>query len=217
MKKWKAIYSQNNGDSVKIIHSSTEQMQEIVNRYKTEILPTIDKSWTLFLDRDGVINVRLMNDYVKRITEFNFIPGALEAICSFSKYFGRIVVVTNQQGIGKGLMTEKQLAEIHAFMKSQVEEAGGKIDAIYHAPQLALKNSIMRKPNIGMALKAQVDFPEIQFDKSVMVGDTESDMQFAKSANMLPVFIDEYSDKDYPEFKLKSLAEFAEMLNEVIA
>ena len=64
----------------------------------------IDKSWTLFLDRDGVINVRLIDDYVKNINEFEFLPGVLEAFKIFSEKFGRIIIVTNQQGVGKGLM-----------------------------------------------------------------------------------------------------------------
>jgi D-glycero-D-manno-heptose 1,7-bisphosphate phosphatase len=72
-------------------------------------MANIDSEWTLFLDRDGVINKRIDNDYVKQISEFEFLANALESIVSFSKIFGRIIVVTNQQGIGKGLMTDIRL------------------------------------------------------------------------------------------------------------
>ena len=76
----------------------------------------IDKSWTLFLDRDGVINDRLINDYVKHLHELKIIEGVPKAIARFSNSFGRIVVVTNQQGIGKGSMTAEDLKIIHGFM-----------------------------------------------------------------------------------------------------
>ena len=148
----------------------------------------IDKSWTLFLDRDGVINRRLLDDYVKRWDEFEFLPGVKEAIAKLSRIFGRVVIVSNQQGIGKGLMTEKDLDHIHSMMVHEIEEAGGRIDAIYHCPELKEKNPECRKPKPGMALQAQKDFPEIDFEKSVMIGDSESDIEFGKRLGMLTVF-----------------------------
>ena len=152
-------------------------------------IPKIDISWTLFLDRDGVINKKLDGDYVKTIDEFEFLPYALEAIKLFSSHFHRVVIVTNQQGISKRLMTEDDLHKVHQHLLQEVQNFGGRIDAIYHAPQLAEENSIMRKPNIGMALHAKEEFPSIDFKKSIMVGDSISDMEFAKNANMFAVFI----------------------------
>ena len=73
----------------------------------------------------------------------------------------------------------------------QVQQAGGRIDAIYHAPKLAQENSEMRKPNIGMALKAKKQFPEIEFQKSIMVGDSMSDIEFGKKAKMHTFLIGE--------------------------
>jgi histidinol-phosphate phosphatase family protein len=151
----------------------------------------LDSTWTLFLDRDGVINKRLPGDYVKELSEFEFLPGVPEAIAELSKIFGRIIVVTNQQGIGKGLYGETDLAKIHAFMIGEIQKAGGKIDAVFHAPQLASENSPMRKPGIGMALKAKENFHEIDFKRSVMAGDTASDMEFARRAGMKAFFIGE--------------------------
>ena len=72
-----------------------------------------DGNWTLFLDRDGVLNHRLVGAYVRRPEEFDILPGVLEGLRICSEIFARIVVVTNQQGIGKGLMTEKALEKIH--------------------------------------------------------------------------------------------------------
>ncbi|MCS6819569.1 MAG: histidinol phosphate phosphatase, partial [Chitinophagales bacterium] len=73
----------------------------------------VDKTWTLFLDRDGVINLHYPNDYVKSVEEFIFLEGALDAIRDLSRVFKRIIVVTNQQGVGKGLMSEADLDLIH--------------------------------------------------------------------------------------------------------
>ncbi len=147
----------------------------------------IDSSWTLFLDRDGVINERLVGDYVKRVEDFHFKAGALEAIAAFTQMFGRIVVVTNQQGIGKKLMTVRNLAEIHRYMVSEIEKQGGRIDAVYFAPQLAKEDSEMRKPKQGMAWQAKSEFREIDFTKSVMIGDSDSDIWFGKNLGMITV------------------------------
>jgi histidinol-phosphate phosphatase family protein len=168
---------------------------------------TIDRSWTLFLDRDGVINVRFHGDYVKHVGEFEFIPGAIEAIADFSKVFGKVIVVTNQQGIARGIYTHEDLGAIHAHMKSEVEKAGGKIDAVYYAHQAAAENSPMRKPGTGMALQAQQDFPEIDFSKSVMMGDTQSDMEFGKALGMKVVFVGDEPLNIEVDAKVDSLAQ----------
>lgn len=148
-----------------------------------------DKSWTLFLDRDGVINHKLENDYVKCWEEFQFLPGALDALASLEKIFGHIVIVTNQQGIGKGLYTAEHLMEVHRKMMMEIGKAGGRIDRIYFCPGLAKDNPSCRKPNPGMALDAQRDFPAIDFSRSVMVGDSMSDMEMGKAVGMHTVFI----------------------------
>lgn len=145
--------------------------------------------WTLFIDRDGVINTRIIDDYVKKPSEFIFINGTIEAISIFTNIFHPIIVVTNQQGIGKGFMTEDDLSLIHKKMKSEIHTAGGKIDAVYHCPDLMGSGSKNRKPEIGMAMQAQADFPEIDFSKSIMIGDSISDMKFGKNAGMSTVFI----------------------------
>jgi len=155
------------------------------------------KNPTLFLDRDGVINVQKRGGYIQNCAEFQFLPKDLTIFKKISEFFGTILVVTNQQGIGKGLMNEKDLEEIHNYMISEIKEAGGHITKVYFCPDLAYKNPPDRKPNIGMALKAKEDFPEIDFSKSVMVGDSDTDIEFGKRLGMLTVWIDngESSDK----------------------
>lgn len=147
----------------------------------------VGPGWTLFLDRDGVINVRKMGGYIQSVEEFEFLPSVPEAIAFFSTIFANIIVVTNQQGIGKGLMTERNLSDIHDYMLQKVAEKGGKISACYFAPELKSAGSEMRKPGTGMALRAKSEFPEIDFSRSVMVGDTDSDIRFGKNNGMKTV------------------------------
>lgn len=175
--------------------------------FKKFELDVYDQSWTLFLDRDGVINVRNFHGYITSIEDFKFIEGSKEAIVRFSQIFGRIVVVTNQQCIGKGIILESELEDIHQYMVSEIEAAGGRIDKVYYAPQLVSEKSIYRKPNSGMADLAKTDYPEIDFNKSIIVGDSISDMTFGMNKNMKTVFINPELDKTY-DFCYKTLSEF---------
>lgn len=149
----------------------------------------IDPTWTLFLDRDGVINQRKMGGYIEKTEEFLFLDQVPEAIAGFSALFQHIFVVTNQQGIAKKIMTERNLLEIHTYMCEQIEKAGGKITKCYFAPELKSIENSMRKPNAGMALKAKEEFPSIDFSKSIMVGDTDSDIVFGTNLGMKTVRI----------------------------
>ena len=175
-----------------------------------------DRSWTLFLDRDGVINKKLPNDYVKNIEEFEFIEGAEEAISKLGSIFGRVVVVTNQQGIGKGLMTVKDLNEVHDYMQSSLIQMGGKIDKIYFCPDLADSKSNCRKPNTGMAEEARNEFPEIDFKKSIMVGDSLSDMQMGKRVGMFTVFVNAGGSIKEADYQVGSLKEFGLVVEDAV-
>lgn len=177
-------------------------------RFECNVLQKTDDTWTLFLDRDGVINTKLENDYVKRLDELEILPGVLDAIAGLSGIFGRMIIVTNQQGIGKGLFTEEDLNQIHIHLLQRIKHHNGRIDAIYHAPHLASENSNMRKPNIGMALQAKKDFEEIDFTKSIMIGDSLSDMEFAKRANMHAVYVSNSSHKMEGIYTVTSLMQF---------
>ena len=163
-----------------------EQAQQDFKSYKDW---EIDATWTLFLDRDGVINKQIKGGYVTSEALFEFIPGVLDSIKTLSKIFGRIVIVTNQQCIGKGIISRQELESIHLAMCKDIEKANGKIDKVYYAPNLASENSELRKPNSGMAELAKNDFPEINFTKSVMVGDSISDIEFGNRKNMKTVLI----------------------------
>jgi histidinol-phosphate phosphatase family protein len=169
----------------------------------------INKTWTLFLDRDGVINKKLDNDYVKHWVEFEFIEGVVQNFKTLNDTFGRIVVVTNQQGIGKGVYRVEDLELIHKNMQYELDYFKGKIDKIYFSPYLEKENHPTRKPGIGMALQAQKDFPEIDFAKSIIVGDSMSDMAFGKNAGMKTVYISEQEKKhENIDFQFSALQYF---------
>ena len=141
----------------------------------------------LLLDRDGVINVLRPADYVKNIEEFVFCPGALEALRLVHPLFRRIVIVTNQRGVGRGLMTLDELEAIHRWMLDRIREAGGRIDRIYVCTATD-ESDPRRKPNPGMALEVRADYPDIDFDRSWFVGDSASDLEFARRAG-IPAFL----------------------------
>lgn len=156
----------------------------------------IDKDWTLFLDRDGVINYRWKGDYVKKWSDFKFLDGVLDAMKTFAPLFKHIVVVTNQQGVGKGMMTQIELDAIHMQMISEVQQAGGRIDAVFACTKLNTDPDNCRKPKPNMGHWAKEQFPEIDFQKSIMVGDSITDIQFGEAFNMTTVWVrgkeDEY-------------------------
>jgi histidinol-phosphate phosphatase family protein len=173
----------------------------------------IDASWTLFLDRDGVINVEKKDSYIMHPSEFIFLDGALQAIKILSGLFGLIFVATNQRGIAKGFMTLDDLGLVHEKMRKEIELAGGRIDKIYFSADLD-DTSPNRKPNPGMALQAQEDFPQVDFSKSIMAGNKPGDMQFARNAGMHAVFIASTNPEivfpdEHIDARFNSLLEFA--------
>lgn len=152
----------------------------------TDKLKQVDNNWTLFLDRDGVLNHQKEGSYIFTWDEFIFYEGVLRALKSFAAQFRYIFLVTNQRGIGKGLMTEKDLQQIHRNMQKSIELAGGRIDGIYYCAEL---DGPCRKPAPGMALQAQKDFPGIDFNRSVMVGNSMSDMEFGRNIGATTIFV----------------------------
>ena len=151
-------------------------------------LNQIDNTWTLFLDRDGVINHEKHLDYIHTWDEFTFYEGVKEAFAIFAKTFNRIIVVTNQKGVGKGVTKLEDLNLIHKNMIAAIEEKGGRIDAVYFCPDLD-SNSPNRKPNPGMGLQAAQDFADIDLDKAIMIGNTISDMQFGRNLCVQTIFL----------------------------
>ncbi len=151
-------------------------------------LKQIDPTWTLFLDRDGVINYEKHKDYIHNWDEFRFYENVKEAMAIFAEHFNHIIVITNQRGIGKGVTKPEDLDLIHKNMVAEIERSGGRIDAVYFCPDLD-DTSPNRKPNPGMGLQAAKDFERIDLSKSIMVGNTISDMQFGRNLGAKTIFL----------------------------
>ena len=124
---------------------------------------------TLLLDRDGVVNRLRPDDYVKKWEEFEY-----------------IFIVTNQRGVGKEIMSEEDLKHIHERMISEVKNYGGRIDRIYYCTALT-DSDINRKPGIGMFLQILRDYPDIDKAKCLMIGDSDSDIKFAKNCGIVGI------------------------------
>lgn len=135
----------------------------------------VDDISTVFLDRDGVIN-RLRSDYVLSWETFEFLPGAIDAIRLLNAAGMRVVVVTNQRAVARGLLSADDLTLIHARMVAELAAAGATLDAIYVCPH---DRGVCecRKPGVGLFRQAQREFPAIDFSRSVVIGDSLSDMQ----------------------------------------
>jgi histidinol-phosphate phosphatase family protein len=177
---------------------------------------TIDNQWTLFLDRDGVINHEQHLGYVNTWEEFTFYAGVEEAIKIFTAHFKYIIVITNQRGVGKGITSFENLGLIHINMKEAISKSGGRIDAIYFCPDID-NSSPNRKPQIGMAMQAKYDFKDIDFTKSIMVGNTFSDMEFGRNIGAKTIFISStIKDADPSDKRIdavfNSLYDFAQSL-----
>lgn len=138
---------------------------------------------TLLLDRDGVINCLRPNDYVKCWTEFEFLPDVLETLSAWSRQVKYLFIVTNQRGVGKGLMTEDDLLAIHKRMCDEITRHGGRIDKIYYCTALT-EEDCRRKPRTGMFKEMLRDYPDIRPAGCLMIGDSDSDMEFAENCGI---------------------------------
>ena len=137
---------------------------------------------TLFLDRDGVINRLRPADYVKTWDEWEWMPGILEELPKWAAKFRHIVLVTNQRGVGKGVMTDQDLSRIHARMMTEILDAGGRIDLLLACTAVS-EDDPRRKPHTGMFREAAA-LLGIKAGESIMLGDAPSDASFAANCGM---------------------------------
>jgi len=131
----------------------------------------------IILDRDGVINYD-SDEFIKHPDEWRPIPGSLEAIARLTQSGWRVVVATNQSGVGRGLMDMASLNAIHAKMHKAVNLAGGRIEAVFYCPDTAESQSPCRKPNPGMFF-AIAERLNVTLDRAPCVGDSLRDLQAA--------------------------------------
>ncbi|MBC7808958.1 MAG: HAD family hydrolase [Akkermansiaceae bacterium] len=137
----------------------------------------------IFLDRDGVLNRYLPGDYVKTPDELDVLPGAGEAVARLNTLGYPVYLVSNQQGVAKGLMTDADLRAVDTKLHARVAKAGGTIRQSYYCTHHKDANSTHRKPEPGMILEAARDH-DLDLSRSVFVGDTETDAQAARAAGV---------------------------------
>jgi len=167
----------------------------------------------VFLDRDGVINAKLPEGrYVRYASEFRLLPGVIQALRTLEKLGYLRVLITNQRGIGRGLMTEEQLEAVHARMKKELQSKGVTLDAVYYCPHDEHENCSCRKPQPGMILNASRDL-EIDLSLSYMVGDSPADIGAGKQAGTRTVRIALETDET-ADLVFKDLAAFAKFLDD---
>jgi len=136
----------------------------------------------VILDRDGVLNKRPPRaHYVRTWAEFEWLPGAREALRLFAKAGYRVIVISNQAGIGRGALTEADLQTIHERMQEDVEQVGGQIEALYHCPHDWDAGCECRKPKPGMLFQAQREL-SLDLTRTPFIGDDERDAQAADAA-----------------------------------
>lgn len=164
----------------------------------------------VILDRDGVLNRKpLRAQYVRTWSEFEWLPGAKEALRLFKRAGYRVIIVSNQAGISRGAMSETDLEEIHRHMKEEVFEAGGRIDAIYYCPHNWDDGCECRKPRPGMLYQAQRDF-NLDLSRTYFIGDDERDGQAGDAAGCPWLLLsDKLSLLDVTEELLKKPSEKA--------
>lgn len=146
----------------------------------------------VFLDRDGVIN-KNRSDYVKTWKEFEFLPNAKKGIKLLNENGFKIIIITNQSVVGRGIITEKTLNEIHEKMLKELEECGCRIEKIYYCPHAPSDNCDCRKPKPGMLLKAANDF-DMDLKKCCFIGDDIKDMQAGEKVDCKTYLVSEDRD-----------------------
>ena len=151
----------------------------------------------IFLDRDGTISHDPYG-YINRLSDYHFFDYAFEALEIFSKYTDKFIIVTNQSGLASGKIDIKNLEKINSFIYKEFEKRDLPLKKIYFSENYDEGYDSMRKPGIGMFVKAKEDF-NINLSKSLMIGDSIVDMQVGDRLDMKTIFLLTGMGKDYLE------------------
>lgn len=202
-----------NGGEIHILkwekgYSSSKLIQKILNAYSQ---PTIK---AVFLDRDGTINEN-NPEYIHKIEDFRFKPKAIKGLKKFSESDYKLIIISNQSGIGRSMYTDKEVKKLHDWLISELARHKVKIDGIYYCPHKPEDNCACRKPKIGLLLKAVKDF-DISLNDSWMIGDENKDVLAGKEANIKTIQIKNNSKIEktnfLPNFFADDLLDAAEII-----
>ena len=143
----------------------------------------------VFLDRDGVTNRKLPEgQFVRSWRDFEFLPGAESAIAALNRSGRHIIVISNQRGIALGLYTRADVETLHMKLQERMAEHDAHIDAFYYCPH-DRNQCDCRKPKTGLFEQVFRDFPEASAQNSIVIGDSISDIQAARTLGLLAIFI----------------------------
>ncbi len=146
----------------------------------------------IFIDRDGVINKDpagwTEHSYVTNLGQFQFLPGSLDALCDLKRARYKVVVISNQAGVGKGHFTKRRLDEINAMMVAKVREAGGDIEESFYCIHRREDNCRCRKPKTGLIDMAAKKYRIIPHETYV-IGDSEVDVRAGAAVGASTVFV----------------------------
>ena len=152
----------------------------------------------IFLDRDGVLNRKMPEGaYVRAWSQFEWLPGAQEAVVRMKRAGLTVIVVSNQRGIALGLYTEADVELIHRNLQSDLKRQGASLDAIYYCPHDE-GECHCRKPDIGLFERAFAHFPKATPQNSLLIGDSLSDIQAGHRVGMKTIFIEGDPDRQKP-------------------
>jgi D-glycero-D-manno-heptose 1,7-bisphosphate phosphatase len=150
----------------------------------------------VFLDRDGVINRKAPgDDYIETWEQLTILPGVVEAVRTLNEAGYRVLVVTNQRGVAKGIIPISELDRIHRQMQRTLALSGATIHAVYYCPHDLESSCKCRKPEPGMLIRAAKDF-EIDTCLSWMIGDSVRDIRAGQRAGCRTVLINNSPNGD---------------------
>jgi D-sedoheptulose 7-phosphate isomerase len=200
-----------------------EDFHLIIQHVMTQIIRRMlkkEEHKVIFLDRDGVINRKVANNrYVASWKDFEFMPGAMNTLRYFTDMGFKLVVLTNQQGIGKGVMSEKTLLEIHARMQQVLLNNGIAIEKIFYCPHLAELKCGCRKPAPGLFYRAQNELHfNIKREDSFFIGDSETDIQAGNCAGYKTIYIGEaktFTNGYTPTHQAQNLSDVVSILRKI--
>lgn len=189
--------------------STTKLIKKVLDIYSKPEVKAV------FLDRDGTININ-EPEHLYKIKDFKFSPYAISALSKLSKTDYKIIILTNQSGIGRGYFKEKDLKKLHSWLFEKLNRNGIRIDKFYYCPHRPENNCFCRKPKIGLLKSAVKDFA-ISLNKSWIIGDSPRDIIMGREANVKTIKLGNKMPKELkiqPHHYVKNLKEAVEIILE---
>jgi len=187
--------------------STTKLIKKLLDVYSKPSIKAV------FLDRDGTIN-KNRPEYLYKKEDFKFTPYAISALQKLSKTDYKIIILTNQSGIGRGYFTKRDLKKLHKWMIEELKKKNIRIDKIYYCPHHPKDNCSCRKPKIGLLMKAVKDL-DISLNESRIVGDDDRDIIMGREANVKTIKLGKMVSKRLkikPNYYAKNLLEAVKII-----